>query len=146
MANRPRHTILITRLLLVVLLLTSSGFTTVMRQCTMMAETSGQMDCCMPTRAADESHASGSTSPANASITQIDCHIATMIGGLPTTSGIIEKNSHSVLPKLVDLAVTIDSGVLSHLNTNSSKTTFSFLETHRPLSPDKRLLHSSLLI
>ena len=146
MTNQPKHTVLITRLLLVVLLLTSSGFTTVLRECTMMNDASGPMDCCMPSRTNDESRANSSTSPATTSIAQIDCHIATIVGGLPATSGIIEKNSNSILPKLVDLSVTIEPGILSDIHLNGSTAVFFLFEPTLSIFPDKRLLHSSLLI
>jgi hypothetical protein len=138
-----KHILLLKRLVLIVTIAASSGFTTVVHYCTMDV-----MDCCDPSPSADHRNCDlpGVPETGESVKAQFTCHTNTLVGGVSVKPAVLVKEHKSEPSRIVLATVTASLyNCLSHTS-SSSHTLFSPAETPSPPSVEKYVLNASLLI
>src|SRR3990172_1456273 len=89
----PRHMILSGRILAILFILANSGFTAVLRQCTMKSD--APMECCGDSNQSNKSACDGTQNQAGLRLveSQFSCHTTTLAGGIASTSALLQKES-----------------------------------------------------
>jgi hypothetical protein len=128
-----KHILLLKRLVLIVTIAASSGFT---------------MDCCDPSPSADHRNCDlpGVPETGESVKAQFTCHTNTLVGGVSVKPAVLVKEHKSEPSRIVLATVTASLyNCLSHTS-SSSHTLFSPAETPSPPSVEKYVLNASLLI
>jgi len=88
-----KHIIRAARVFVILFLAANSGFTAVIRQCTMAPIQA--MDCCAASSDRDGSPLKGSHSQGETAFTGVasDCHLSTVVGGLANVTALVEKDN-----------------------------------------------------
>lgn len=142
MPSIARHTIAFGRLFTLLFFLASSGFTTIMRICTMEA-------CECPDTSGTSDHNACPNEQAPASVASMfiqnvnDCHNA-VVGGVAVVQALVEKDSRA---QNVEVLSAITSTFVSPASSNTSSCfSYSYSESVSPPSVEKYVLNETFLI
>lgn len=142
----PRHMILSGRILAILFILANSGFTAVLRQCTM--KSIAPMECCGGSDQSNESTCDGTQNQAGLRLveSQFSCHTTTLVGGIATTFALLQKELTKQNIKTNEMCGryqqnTICTNTLYH-STNPAQVT----ATLSPPSVEKYVLNETFLI
>ena len=133
-------------LILTIFVLTNSGFTAIIRQCTMTSPK--DMTCCDSSGDQNQTTANeGRTqSESTLSLTQTDCHISILVGGLTFAPALLEKNNPVLTSKAIACIVSHEEqGPLCTFDVTSALVPNS-AATIAPPPVEKCVLNSSFLI
>ncbi|MGA7159554.1 MAG: hypothetical protein WBZ48_01040 [Bacteroidota bacterium] len=136
----PKHSILAGRLLVVLFVLANSGFTAVIRQCTMISDQ--PMDCC--SNASDKEN----VPQTGATLAGVfpECHISTIVGGLTNTVAFFEKENVSHSSKFITLFPLLQELRFSNTLTAELLYSSNLSPSFFPRSAEKCILNSTFLI
>jgi len=137
-----KHMIILARLMAILFLIASSGFSAVLQRCTI-----GTADCCggsdpacmncqdaLPPQAGLEIHGSAR------------CHATSLAGGATTDPAVVQKDNYVGHSVLTGLAHQGDSGVWAVPLTDQRSSVISLLQSCNTTSPvEKYILHSVFL-
>ena len=141
-----QHTIIAGRVLAVLFVVANSGFTTVLRQCTMKSD--APIECCNVPGRSDPSSSDGIQKNASSPsiVNQFSCHTTTIVGGIASTSALLQKEFSKQIANGSDLSAQLQPRATFtsafDLITNSAR----FAATLSPPSVEKCILNSSFLI
>jgi|SRR5208283_2399629 len=141
-----KHIVHATRLLVILFILANSGFTTVIRQCTM--ETAHPMDCCAGSSENESMPINKPHSQGETSVVGIlpNCISSTVVGGLANVSALLEKEDTIHSSKII---TSIPQSEQPAFFNTITKHFFPFSNQHLaffPLSAEKCVLNSTFLI
>lgn len=138
-----KHIFLVTRALALATFLASSGFTTIVHNCTM------EVPVCCEVPKEIEHKDCGESLPANTGLavrSDAACHTNTVVGGVTTNPAVLEKDAKSGVKKL-EIAESIVT--TSVANFNQLRTPLSSFSNDTPVflpSVEKYILNASFLI
>ncbi len=138
-----KHILLVSRTLALVTFLASSGFTTILHNCTMEVTT-----CCEAPREVNHKDCGGSV-PANTELfIQSDafCHTNTVVGGVTTNPAVLEKDGKSDVKKLQKAESILTTSATAF---NQLRSPFNSFSSGTPVflpSVEKYVLNASFLI
>jgi hypothetical protein len=146
MKRFSQHIIVLGRLLAVMFVLANSGFTTVLRQCTMKSD--APMECCSIPEKSDaasrDAIQKNATSPST--VSQFGCHTTTLVGGIASTSALLQKESAKQNAKANEFCAQHQQNTTSTSDVDHSTNPAHFAATLSPPSVEKCVLNSSFLI
>jgi len=146
MISFTKHIVLATRLLVILFIVANSGFTAVIRQCTM--EPAHRMDCCAGSGETKSSPNAGSHNQGEATIAGVlpDCIISTVVGGISNSPALLEKENTIHSSKII---TPIPLFAQPAFFNTIIKQSFHSPNRHLvllPLSAEKCVLNSTFLI
>ena len=141
-----KHIVLTTRLLVALFIAANSGFTTVIRQCTM--EPTHPMDCCAVSGERHNTPISAPHAQGEATVVRVlpDCIISTVVGGLANAPALLDKENTVHSSKIITSVPPSEQPAFFNTITKQS---FHFSDpslTFSPLSAEKCVLNSTFLI
>jgi hypothetical protein len=137
-----KHSALIGRIFLTLFIVANSGFTTVVRQCTM--KSSQAMECCANTNSQNSSkHQNGELVLVG---TAADCHSSSIAGGLANVSAVVEKENRIHSAKTLLIAPFYCGSLFSEVFSKSSLNSLPLSSPLFPLFGEKCVLNSTFLI
>lgn len=142
----PQHMILSGRILAILFILANSGFTAVLRQCTMKSV--APMECCNGSKESDEAASDGTQNQASLRLieSQFSCHTTTIVGGIASTSALLQKESARQSAKANEFCAQHQQNTTSTSDIDHSTNPAHFAATLSPPSVEKCVLNSSFLI
>ncbi len=138
-----KHILLVSRTLALATFLASSGFTTILHNCTMEVTA-----CCEAPREVNHKDCGGSV-PANTELfIQSDavCHINTVVGGITTNPAVLEKDGKSDIKKFQIAESILTTSIAGFNHLRSQFNSFSFDTAVFLPSVEKYVLNASFLI
>lgn len=134
------------RVLAILFILANSGFTAVLRQCTMKSD--APMECCSGSKESDEATCDGSQNQAGLRLieSQFSCHSTTLAGGIASTSAFLQKESAKQTAMGNELCSQHQQYTTSTSAVGHSTNPAYFAATLSPPSVEKCVLNSSFLI
>lgn len=134
------------RILAILFILANSGFTAVLRQCTMKSE--APMECCSGSKESDEATCDGTQNQAGLRVieSQFSCHTTTLVGGIASTSALLQKESARQSTMGNELCAQHQQHTTSTSAVDHSTNPAYFAATLSPPSVEKCVLNSSFLI
>jgi hypothetical protein len=141
-----KHTIIAGRILAILFVLANSGFTTVLRQCTMKSD--APMECCNIPEKSDAASRDAVQKNANSPsiVSQFSCHTTTLVGGIASTSALLQKESARQNAKANEFCAQHQQSTTSTSDVDHSTNPAHFAATLSPPSVEKCVLNSSFLI
>jgi hypothetical protein len=141
-----KHIVLATWLLVILFIVANSGFTTVIRQCTM--KPAHPMDCCAGSGEGNGMPINGPRAQGEATVAGVfpDCSISTIVGGLANAPALLEKENTIHSSKII---TSIPQSEQPAFFNTITKQFFPFSNQHLaffPLSAEKCVLNSTFLI
>jgi hypothetical protein len=141
-----KHIVLTTRLLVALFIVANSGFTTVIRQCTM--EPAHPMDCCAASGERHNTPIGGPRPQGEATVAGVlpDCSISTVVGGLANAPALLDKENTVHSSKII---TSIPLSELPAFFNTITKRSFHSSDpslTFSPHSTEKCVLNSTFLI
>jgi len=142
MAIVSKHNIFICRIFLALFILANSGFTAVVRQCTM--KSSHAMECC----AKDAGHGTSKNRSGEVAIVgnPADCHFSSLAGGLANLSAVVEKESRTHSAGTSSPAPLFLRSIFSDAPSRSSLQSLPIHSHFSPFFGEKCILNSTFLI
>ncbi len=146
MKSFSQHTIIAGRILAVLFVIANSGFTTVLRQCTMKSD--GPMECCSVPEKSDAASRDAIQKNANSLsiVSQFSCHTTTLVGGIANTLALLQKDSAKQNARENELCAQLQlrTAITSTLDHSTNPAHFAVILS--PPSVEKCILNSSFLI
>ncbi len=141
-----KHIVLATWLLVILFIMANSGFTTVIRQCTM--ETADPMDCCAGSSEGNGMPISGPRAQGEATVAGVlpDCSISTIVGGLANAPALLEKENTIHSSKIFISIPPSEQPAFFNTITKQSFHSSNPSLTFSLLSAEKCVLNSTFLI
>jgi hypothetical protein len=141
-----KHIVLTTRLFVVLFIAANSGFTTVIRQCTM--EPAHPMDCCAGSGERNSTPISGPRSQGESTVIGVlpDCSISTVVGGLANAPALLEKENTIHSSKIITSIPLSEQPAFFNTITKQSFHSSDPSLTFSPLLAEKCVLNSTFLI
>ena len=140
------HMILSGRILAILFILANSGFTAVLRQCTMKSD--APMECCSIPEKSDAASRDAVQKNGNSPsiVSQFSCHTTSLVGGIASTSALLQKESAKQNVKGNELCAQLQQNTTSTSTFDHSMNHAHFAATLSPPSVEKCVLNSSFLI
>ena len=141
-----QHTIIAGRILAVLFVLANSGFTTVLRQCTMKSD--ALMECCSIPEKSDAacSDAVQKNATSLRIVSQFSCRTITLVGGIASTNALLDRESSNQNNKANACSNHLQQLPLFTICTTHPEILSQFSETISLPSVEKCLLNSTFLI
>jgi hypothetical protein len=140
------HMILSGRILAILFILANSGFTAVLRQCTMKSD--APMECCSIPEKSDaasrDAVQKNATSPSI--VSQFGCHTTTLVGGIASTSALLQKESAGQNAKASEFCAQLQQNTIITPTLDHSTNPAQLASNFSPPSVEKCVLNSSFLI
>ncbi len=146
MIHFDKHIVRATRLLITLFIVANSGFTTVIRQCTM--EPAHSMECCAASGEYDSSPQKGSYPRGETTVIGVapQCHLSTVVGGLANVPALLEKEHPARSASVVSSTPLFCNPIFFVTNSKQSAQFFNLLPVFSPRSVEKCVLNSTFLI
>ena len=146
MISFTKHIVLATRLLVILFIVANSGFTAVIRQCTM--EPAHPMDCCAASGERNSAPISGPRSQGEATVIGVlpDCSVSTVVGGLAIAPALLEKENTIHSSKIITSIPLSEQPAFFNTITKQPFHSSGPSLTFSPLSAEKCVLNSIFLI
>ena len=134
------------RILAILFILANSGFTAVLRQCTMKSD--APMECCGDSNQSNKSACDGTQNQAGLRLveSQFSCHTTTLAGGIASTSALLQKESARQNAKGNELCAQHQPHTTSTSAFDHSTNPAHFAATLSPPSVEKCVLNKIFLI
>jgi hypothetical protein len=129
------------RILAILFILANSGFTAVLRQCTMKSD--APMECCS---VPEKSDAVQKNAYSPSIISQFSCHTTTVVGGIANTIALLQKDSAEQNARENELCAQLQLHTSITSTVDHSTNPAHFAATLSPPSVEKCVLYSSFLI
>jgi hypothetical protein len=141
-----QHTIIAGRILAILFVLANSGFTTVLRQCTMKSD--APMECCSIPEKSDATNRDAVQKDVNSPsiVGQFSCHTITIVGGIASTNALLQRESSNQNSNANACCNHLQQSTLFKIYTTYPGILSYFSATISPPTVEKRVLNSSFLI